>query len=49
VGLADSFEVFKKNVHRDEDLIGLLSHGNHPSAKGHKLVADTLAEFFLAR
>jgi lysophospholipase L1-like esterase len=49
VGLADSFAVFREQVQRSEDLAGLLSHVNHPSAKGHRLVAEALGAFFLAR
>jgi lysophospholipase L1-like esterase len=49
VGLADSFEVYHEHVRRKEDLAGLLSHVNHPSAKGHQLIAEALAGFFLAR
>jgi lysophospholipase L1-like esterase len=49
VGLADSFAVFRGQVQKNEDLVGLLSHGNHPSARGHRLVAEALGAFFLAR
>jgi lysophospholipase L1-like esterase len=49
VGLADSFTIFSERVRRDEDLVGLLSHVNHPSARGHQLVAEALGAFFLAR
>jgi lysophospholipase L1-like esterase len=49
VGLADSFEVFREHVHKKEDLVALLSHVNHPSAQGHRLIAQALAAFFLAR
>jgi hypothetical protein len=49
VGLADSFEIFREQVRKDEDLVALLSHVNHPSAKGHRLVAEALGAFFLAR
>lgn len=49
VGLADSFAAFHEQVRKDEDLVGLLSHVNHPSAKGHLLVAETLGAFFLPR
>jgi lysophospholipase L1-like esterase len=49
VGLADSFAVFRERVRKNEDLVGLLSHVNHPSAKGHRLVAEALGAFFLAR
>jgi lysophospholipase L1-like esterase len=49
VGLADSFAVFREQVRTNEDLAGLLSHVNHPSARGHRLVAEALGAFFLAR
>jgi lysophospholipase L1-like esterase len=49
VGLADSFAAYRGQVHGNEDLAGLLSHVNHPSAKGHRLVAEALGAFFLAR
>jgi lysophospholipase L1-like esterase len=49
VGLADSFAVFRGQVQKDGDLAGLLSHVNHPSARGHRLVAEALGAFFLAR
>ncbi|MDR2135242.1 MAG: SGNH/GDSL hydrolase family protein [Treponema sp.] len=49
VGLADSFAAFSKHVHQHEDLVGLLSHVNHPSAKGHRLVAEALGGFFPPR
>ncbi|MDR0450547.1 MAG: SGNH/GDSL hydrolase family protein [Treponema sp.] len=47
-GLADSFEAFRERVHKKEDLTALLSHSNHPSAQGHRLIAETLAAFFQA-
>jgi len=49
VGLCDTFAVYRKNVSSDGDLVGLLSHVNHPSAKAHRLIAETLGEFFLPR
>jgi lysophospholipase L1-like esterase len=49
VGLADSFEIFREQVRKNEDLVSLLSHVNHPSAKGHRLAAEALGAFFLAR
>jgi lysophospholipase L1-like esterase len=48
-GLADTFEAFRENVRKKEELVGLLSHGNHPSAKGHRLIAEALGAFFSAR
>lgn len=49
VGLADSFAAFSEYVQRDEMLTDLLSHGNHPTRKGHELVARELGRFFPAR
>jgi lysophospholipase L1-like esterase len=49
IGLADSFAAYRAHVHTNADLVTLLSHINHPSTPGHRLVADTLAAFFLAR
>lgn len=49
VGLADSFGTFQNYVQQTGDLPSLLSHVNHPSAKGHQLVAEELAQYFLAR
>jgi lysophospholipase L1-like esterase len=49
IGLADSFAIYREQVRKREDLAALLSHVNHPSAKGHQLVAEALGAFFLAR
>jgi hypothetical protein len=49
VGLADSFMRFKDHVKTDSDLVSLLSHVNHPSAIGHRLIAEEIAKFFIAR
>ncbi len=49
VGLADSFAAFEAYVQRDEMLTDLLSHGNHPTRRGHELVARELGRFFPAR
>jgi len=49
VGLADTFMRFKDYVKTDSDLVSLLSHGNHPSAIGHRLIAEEIAKFFIAR
>ena len=49
VGLADAFTRFKEYVKNDCDLVSLLSHVNHPSATGHRLIAEEIAKFFIAR
>jgi len=49
VGLADAFMRFRDYVKTDSDLVSLMSHGNHPSAIGHGLIADEIAKFFIAR
>jgi len=49
IGLADAFIKFKDYVKSDSDLVALLSHVNHPSALGHRLIAEEIAKFFIAR
>lgn len=49
VGLADSFASFGRFVREEGDLALLLSHVNHPTKRGHMLVADELSKFFPAR
>ena len=49
VGLADAFARFRDCVKDDGDLASLLSHVNHPSAAGHRLIAEEIAKFFPAR
>lgn len=49
VGLADSFRAFEKHISEPEDLAKYLSHVNHPSLAGHKLVAEEIAKYFIAR
>ncbi len=49
VGLADSFKCYENYVRTDTELVDLLSHVNHPSKKGHELVAYEIAKYFLAR
>ena len=49
IGLADSFSRFKEYVKDGSDLTVLLSHVNHPSAAGHKMIAEELAKYFMAR
>ena len=49
VGLADAFLKFKEYVKEDSDLVALLSHGNHPSGIGHRIIAEEIAKYFIAR
>lgn len=49
VGLADSFERFRRNIDEPQDLAKYLSHVNHPTEAGHRLVAEEIAKYFIAR
>lgn len=49
VGLADSFAAFEKHVREESDLVAYLAHVNHPTEKGHALIAQELAKYFVAR
>lgn len=49
VGLVDVYEMFRERVKSPEELVNLLSHMNHPSAEGHKLIANGIARYFVAR
>jgi lysophospholipase L1-like esterase len=49
VGLADSFEAFRRRVAVPEDLVKYLSHVNHPTRAGHQLVAEEIGKYFIAR
>lgn len=49
VGLADSFEAFRRHVVVPADLAQYLSHVNHPTKAGHELVAREIAKYFIAR
>ncbi|MCL2158846.1 MAG: SGNH/GDSL hydrolase family protein [Oscillospiraceae bacterium] len=48
IGLADVFLRFDEYVKKQEDLVSLLSHVNHPSRAGHELIADEIAKYFIA-
>lgn len=48
VGLADSLLAFEKAVAAGEYLTNLLSWYNHPSSRGHQLVANEIARWFIA-
>jgi hypothetical protein len=47
--LADTFAAFLQYIEKGGTLPDLLSHVNHPNYEGHKLIARTLAGWFLAR
>ena len=49
IGLADSFKAFARNVQEPEDMAKYLSHVNHPTEAGHRLVAEEIAKYFVAR
>lgn len=49
IGLADSFEAFRKKIDQPLDLAKYLSHVNHPTEAGHQLVADEIAKYFIAK
>ncbi len=49
VGLADSFAAYEREVAAGTDLLNLLSHWNHPSPRGHALIAAEVTAWFPAR
>jgi len=49
VGLADSFAVLTNAIREEADIVGLLSHVNHPSFRAHAMVAQEVGKFFLPR
>ena len=49
LGLADSFEAFRRHITEPADLAKYLSHVNHPTKAGHMLVAEEIAKYFIAR
>ena len=49
VGLADSFEAYRRCILSESDLSKYLSHVNHPTQAGHQLVAEEIAKYFIAR
>jgi hypothetical protein len=49
IGLADTYKIFEEYVKEDGDLVTLLSHVNHPSALGHKMIAWEIGKYFGAR
>jgi len=46
VGLVDSLAAFQKYTAAGGDLQNVMAQGNHPNGRGHRLVADALAEWF---
>jgi lysophospholipase L1-like esterase len=48
-GLADVSARFDEYAERGGDVAALLSHVNHPGRKGHELIAEEIAKYFLAR
>lgn len=49
VGLADSYRAWTGAIARGEALNNLLSHVNHPSERGHALIAAEIAAWFPPR
>lgn len=49
VGLSDSFHQYGAYVATTGSLVDLLSHVNHPSRRGHELIAQELGRWFLAK
>ncbi len=49
VGLADSFAAWGRQIGQPSDLAQFLSHVNHPTAAGHRLVANEIGRYFIAR
>lgn len=49
VGLADSFAAWEKRIEEPSDLSQYLSHVNHPTKKGHEIVANEIGRYFIAR
>ena len=47
--LGDSFAAYERYVKNNGDLQDLLSHLNHPSPLGHKLIAREITSWFTAR
>lgn len=48
VGLVDSYALFKQRAEAGEDIKQYMSQNNHPNAKGHKIVADAILEWFFS-
>jgi len=45
-GLVDSYQRFKSLAGARENLSEYMAQNNHPNAKGHRVVAELIAEFF---
>ena len=48
-GLADAFAAFERYINAGGNLANLLSHVNHPTETGHRLIADEFGKYFIAR
>lgn len=49
VGLVDVYEMYQEKIKEPGDLVNMLSHGNHPTSKGHDMIAKGIARYFVAR
>jgi arylsulfatase A-like enzyme/lysophospholipase L1-like esterase len=47
VGIVDSYRLFREYEQRNGGYEDLMSQGNHPNFRGHQLVAEGLAKWFL--
>jgi len=47
VGLVDTFMLYENYVKKDCDLVSLISCLHHPSAIGHRMIAEEIAKFFM--
>ena len=46
VGLVDTFKLYENYVKNEWDLVSLISCYHHPSAIGHRMIAEAIAKFF---
>jgi lysophospholipase L1-like esterase len=46
IGVVNSYQLFKSQVKKGEDLKDLMSHINHPNERGHHLIANDIAKWF---
>ena len=47
VGLVDTFKLYENYVKNEWDLVSLISCYHHPSAIGHRMIAEEIAKFFM--
>lgn len=47
VALVDSYQIFREYAKRQNGYGDLMSQGNHPNFRGHQLIAEGLAKWFL--